>query len=168
MTRPTFLEVKAQLSAEDDGAIAGTAWHYGTPDRVGDVIAKGAFAGAQLPVPMLAHHDPAKPVGVWTELREGDDGLEVKGNLLLADVTLARETKALIGAGAIGGLSIGFITKAATPRKGGGRLIQQLELVEISVVTVPAHPRARIAKAGHSALAIANAISRAALALRAT
>ena len=38
------------------------------------------------------------------------------------------------------GLSIGFITKKAVSRMGGGRTIKSLELFEVSLVTVPMHP----------------------------
>ncbi len=86
-------------------------------------------------------------MGVWEETTETDAGLQVKGRLLINDVERAREVRALVQAEAITGLSIGFSTKQATTRKGGGRTIKALELVEISLVTVPCHPGARITSA---------------------
>lgn len=161
------LETKATIGVDDAGLITGIAWPFGTPDRVGDIIQKGAFAGVVLPLPILFAHDPLQPIGVWTEATETERGLEVRGRLLIETVARAREVRALIQAGAISGLSIGFRTKAATPRRGGGRTITLVELAEISPVTIPSHPGARItgAKSASAAIAIAEAINRAASAL---
>ncbi|WP_127088305.1 HK97 family phage prohead protease [Aquabacter cavernae] len=160
-----FIETK--IMVDDAGAIEGLAWPFGTPDRIGDVIEKGAFAGARLPLPMLFGHDPNDPVGAWSEALEEADGLRLKGRLLVAEVARAREVRALVQAGAVRGLSIGFLTKKATPRKGGGRTISALDLVECSLVSVPMHPGARItaAKSATAALAIAGALHRAAMAI---
>ena len=162
-----IFETKAQVQVDDEGAISGMAWPWATADRVGDMVQKGAFAGAQLPVPMLDGHDQRKPIGVWTHLEETAEGLVVKGRLLVADVARAREVAALVKAGALGGLSIGFSTKKAITRKGGGRTITALDLVEISLVSVPCHPGARIraAKNAANSIALAEAINRAASAL---
>lgn len=159
-----FFETK--ILADETGAIEGLAWPFGTPDRVGDVIEKGAFAGASLPLPMLFGHDPNDPVGAWTEATEAADGLRLKGNLLVEDVARAREVHALVKAGAVRGLSIGFLAKKAAPRK-GGRTITALDLIECSLVTVPMHPGARVtsAKSAVEALSIAEAINRAARAM---
>ena len=98
------------------------------------------------------------------------DGLHVAGKLLVDDVPLARELRALVQAGAVRGLSIGFSTKKAITRKGGGRTINSLDLAEISLVTVAIHPGARVTAAkgasAAAAIAIAAAINRAAAALR--
>ncbi|OAI26961.1 peptidase U35 [Methylosinus sp. R-45379] len=162
-----FLEIKANLSVSDAGEISGIAWPYGSPDRVGDVIEPKAFAGAPSLLPMLFAHDPTQPVGVWNEISTSGVGLTLKGQLLVEDVVRAREVRALVKSGAVTGLSIGFRTKSATPRKGGGRIISALELVECSLVTVPCHPGARVtsAKSASDVLKIAEAINRAASAL---
>lgn len=159
-----FFETK--ILADETGAIEGLAWPFGTPDRVGDVIEKGAFASASLPLPMLFGHDPNDPVGAWTEATEAADGLHLKGNLLVEGVARAREVHALVKAGAVRGLSIGFVTKKAAPRK-GGRTITALDLIECSLVTVPMHPGARVtsAKSAVEALSIAEALNRAARAM---
>lgn len=137
------LDVKA---AGERGEIEGIAWAPG-PDRAGDVIAMAAFAGAALPLPMLDCHDGAQPVGAWTSLAIGAAGLTVKGRLLVDDVQRARELHALVKAGGLRGLSIGFETKASTPRPGGGRNITALNLLEISLVAIPCHPGARVTAA---------------------
>lgn len=127
--------------------VEGIAWPFGTPDRVGDVIERGAFSKALPPLPMLASHDQKDTVGVWDEIIETDQGLTVKGRLLVNDVQRAAEVRSLIQAGALRGLSIGFASRKAMPRRGGGRTISDLELLEISVVAVPAHSGARITSA---------------------
>lgn len=136
------IEIKAQIAVTDAGEITGLAWPFGTPDRVGDVIEKGAFATPET-LPMLFAHDQAQVIGVWNEIAETAEGLTVKGRLLIEDVARAREVRAMIAAGAVSGLSIGFVTKAAKPRP-RGRTITALDLHEISIVAVPMHPDAQI------------------------
>lgn len=162
------IECKASFSVSDAGAITGIAWPFSTPDRMGDLIEPMAFKSAAPPVPMLAYHDPRKPVGAWDSLAVKSDGLHVAGKLLIDDVPLARELRALVQAGAVKGLSIGFETKRATTRKGGGRTITALDLAEISLVTIPMHPGAKVSgvKSAAAAITLADAINRAAAALR--
>lgn len=161
-----FIETK--ILADDDGQIEGLAWPFGKPDRIGDEITKGAFASAKLPMPMLFGHDANDPVGAWSEAKETDEGLTLKGSLLVKDVHRAREVAALVKAGAVRGISIGFITRKAITRKGGGRTITELELLEASLVAIPMHPGAKVtsAKSAVRALEIAAAINRTAQALR--
>ena len=68
---------------------------------------------------MLWQHDPAQPIGIWDEVREDATGLYVKGRLL-PDVARAREAQALLAAGAVDGLSIGYRTLRAESVPGGG------------------------------------------------
>jgi HK97 family phage prohead protease len=93
---------------------------------------------------MLWQHDPAQPIGIWEEVREDDQGLYVKGRLL-DTVTKGREAAALIAAGAIDGLSIGYRTLRATKTEKGQRLLNELELWEVSLVTFPMLQTARVA-----------------------
>ncbi len=161
-----FIETK--IGVAEDGGLSGIAWPFGSPDRIGDVITKGAFAGAALPLPMLFGHDMNDPVGAWTTATEEADGLKVAGNLLIGDVARAREVHALVKSGAVRGLSIGFKTRKSSPRKGGGRTITALDLMEISLVTVPMHPGARVtsAKSAIHAIRLVEAINRAVAALK--
>jgi HK97 family phage major capsid protein/HK97 family phage prohead protease len=139
-------EFKAALSVDEAGTVTGTAWPFGSADRVGDIITKGAFT-APSTLPMLFAHDQAQAIGVWDSITETSDGLTVKGRLLIDDVARAREVRALVREGAVTGLSIGFVTKQAQSRRGGGRTISALDLHEISIVPVPSHPGARIISA---------------------
>lgn len=157
------LVLETKFIGGDAGDIECIAWPFGVPDRVGDIIEKGAFANVELPLTMLFGHDQNDPIGVWTEAVEAPDGLRLKGKLLVDEVARAREVRALVQSGAVRGISIGFITRKAIARKGGGRTISNLQLLEASLVTLPMHPGARVtnAKSAVQALAIADAINRA-------
>jgi len=157
-----FIETK--IVGDDAGLISGLAWKFGVPDRVGDWIEPGAFKGTKLPIPMLFGHDMNDPVGTWDSAVEKSDGLHVAGRLLVEDVVRAREVRALVKSGAVRGLSIGFITKKAAARPGGGRSIKSLELLEASLVTIPMHAGAKVvsAKSAVQALQLAAALNRAA------
>jgi HK97 family phage major capsid protein/HK97 family phage prohead protease len=145
MSRLDFVECKASFIADDAGTVTGKAWDFASPDRTGDVIEPAAFAGAiGKSLPMLFAHDQAQAVGVWNGIAVDSDGLSVTGKLLVDDVARAKEVRALLQAKAVTGLSVGFITKKALARKGGGRTISDLDLVEVSLVAVPAHDRARV------------------------
>jgi HK97 family phage prohead protease len=160
------LELKASITVDDAGAITGIAWPFGAgPDRVGDIITKGAFSLAVSDLPMLLAHDPEKPIGLWDEVKETSEGLQVKGHLFIDESKRARSVRGLIQGGLITGLSIGFKTKAST-RQGSNRLISALDLHEISVVRNPSHPRARISSAKDATAAIAEVLHRPAVALR--
>jgi len=155
---------ETKILADDAGLITGRAWAFGAGDRVGDWIEPGAFKGAKLPLPMLFGHDMNDPIGTWDTAEEKADGLHLTGKLLVEDVPRAREVRALVKAGAVQGISIGFRTKKAGARTGGGRTIKSLELLEASLVTIPMHPGARVtsAKSAIEALAVAAALNRAA------
>lgn len=157
-----FIETK--LLADDAGTISGIAWKYDQPDRIGDMIEPGAFAKAAFPLPMLFGHDGNDPVGTWTEGADKGGAWHLKGKLLVEEVSRAREVSALVKSGAVRGLSIGFRTVKAAARAGGGRIIKALEMFEVSLVTIPMHPGARVtsAKDAIAALHIASAINRAA------
>jgi HK97 family phage prohead protease len=91
---------------------------------------------------MLWQHDPTRPIGVWDEVREDGRGLHVRGRLLL-EVQAAREAHVLLQAGAIDGLSIGYRT-LRSEAKAGRRLLHEIELWEVSLVTFPMLPEARV------------------------
>lgn len=140
------LEFKAGWTVSEEGDLVGLASVFGTVDRGGDVVRKGAFKSARPPIPMLASHDQADVVGVWDALEEVAEGLRVKGRLLVKEVARAREVLALIKEGAMTGLSIGYVTRKSA-RTTNGRDLLDVELLEVSVVAVPMHPGARITDA---------------------
>ena len=150
-----FCRLGEDLTVTDGTHIEGYASYFGKADQGGDVVEKGAYAAslAKLSstgrsVKMLWQHDPARPIGVWDEVRETDRGLYVKGRLL-TDVEKGREAAALVAAGAIDGLSIGYRTVKAKKNAKGQRLLAELELWEVSLVTFPMLQEARVGAKGH-------------------
>ncbi len=145
-----FRRFDGELALKDGAEIAGYASLYGAADQGGDVVQAGAY-GASLAalataggsVKMLWQHDPARPIGVWDEVREDARGLFVRGRLL-TEVQAGREALALLKAGAIDGLSIGYRTRRAEKAAAGGRLLHEIELWEVSLVTFPMLPEARV------------------------
>jgi len=133
-----------------DTQIEGYASVFGVCDQSGDVVSKGAYtrclkhlAASGRKVRMLWQHDQGKPIGVWDEIREDAKGLFVRGRLL-PEVQQGREAMALLEAGAIDGLSIGYRTKRAERGVDGGRTLMEVDLWEVSLVTFPMLPEARV------------------------
>ena len=120
---------------------AGYAAVFDRVDRGGDVVRKGAFAGASADVPLLWQHAPGTPIGRIERIGEDAHGLRVIGRLS-GETQAGREAGALLRAGAIRGLSFGYRVKAH--RRGAARVLTALELVEISLVTFPMQPLARV------------------------
>lgn len=129
-----------------DLAIEGYASLWGVADLNGDVVAKGAF-GASLAaagvrgVRMLHQHEGRSVIGVWDEMVEDDRGLRVRGRIMDWSAE-ARFAQALSRAGALDGLSIGFRSQRAR-REGRLRVLVEVELWEVSLVTFPMLPGAR-------------------------
>ena len=131
------------------GHLEGYAALFGEPDRGGDIVAPGAFADTlrdrASSVKLLWQHDPARPIGVWVAITEDSRGLHGRGRRLTASPK-GREAAALLEAGALDGLSIGYRTVEAE-RAGPHRRLTRLELWEISLVTFPMAERARATSA---------------------
>ena len=135
---------------------------FGNVDSYGDVIMPGAFADtlsnarktAQWPA-MLSQHggwgvsaDDMMPIGIWTDMAEDGHGLKVTGKL--AETPRGRDAYALLKMEprpALDGLSIGYIAKAFEARTKPDeprRKLTKIDLFEISLVTFPANPKARL------------------------
>jgi HK97 family phage prohead protease len=133
----------------EDVEIEGYASLFWTRDLNDDVTAAGAFAGSLARsgaggVKMLFQHESAEPVGVWDEIAEDSRGLFVRGRILTV-TPQGRLVAALVKAGALDGFSIGFRTVKARPDESGRlRVLTEVELWEVSVVTFPMLPQARI------------------------
>lgn len=150
--RDFSLSIKAS-DVTEDGTFAGYGSVFGgEPDSYGEIVAKGAFLEslAELKaksriVPVLWQHRSSEPIGVYDLLEEDGHGLKVKGRLLKDDVAQAREAHALLKAGAVTGLSIGYwVRQASYDEKTGIRTLIKLDLVEVSLVTFPAKDDARV------------------------
>ncbi|MBP6985873.1 MAG: HK97 family phage prohead protease [Alphaproteobacteria bacterium] len=140
-------------STDPQGYFSGYASVFNAVDNQNDMVLPGAFKDSlfawekksQWPK-MLWQHDQKEPIGRWLFMEEDSRGLYVEGQLLL-DVQKAREAYALMKAGALEGLSIGYrVVKSKRDGKGTVRYIQQVDLLEVSVVTFAANQAAKITK----------------------
>jgi HK97 family phage prohead protease len=152
------------MRLEAGARITGYASRFGIADGGGDVVEAGAYCDSLArasaegrAVRMLWQHDPCQVIGVWDVVREDKRGLWVEGRLL-DGVAKAREAAALIEAGALDGLSIGYTVKRAVKDREGRRVLKELELWEVSLVTFPMLPSARVGAKADPLRAIARAI----------
>lgn len=132
-----------------DGVFQGYASLFGVVDLAGDTVVPGAFAASLAQrgasgVKLLWQHNPAELLGIWEILAEDSRGLFVRGRLDLA-VARAREVHALMKSRAVDGLSIGFKTiRSRRDAATGQRRLEKIDLWEVSIVTFPMLPQARV------------------------
>lgn len=132
-----------------DGTFSGYASLFNVPDLANDIIRPGAFAAALSKrgtrgIRMLYQHRAGEPIGVWTSLKEDVRGLYAEGQLTLGS-SKARDILALLKSGALDGLSIGFKAgRAQRAAKSAPRILTEVDLWEISIVTFPMLPGARV------------------------
>jgi len=118
--------------------IAGYAALFDVPDRGGDIIRKGAFKRtAKAGVPLLWQHDRSKRIGYVESLAEDERGLR-----MIATVDDDAPKPVHDGSG----LSFGYRVEGMTRSADGQnhRELTDLDLVEVSVVTHPMQPGARV------------------------
>jgi HK97 family phage prohead protease len=148
------LELKAYHDDEDDenkGMFEGYASVFGNKDLGNDVVVNGAFrkslrAKGARKIKMLFQHDTKEPIGVYTQIKEDGNGLYVKGQLAM-NTQKGREVYELMKMGAIDGLSVGYRVDAKGyhyDERGKKRMLKEVDLMEISAVTFPMNPKARI------------------------
>lgn len=133
------LDVKA---VGDEGQIEGYGAVFGNVDSYGDIIQAGAFMDSlrgRKPK-MLYQHRMEDPIGVWDEYKEDQKGLYMKGRIATKS-TKGRDAYELVKAGAIDGLSIGYITRDYD-MDGNNRRLKSVDLIETSLVTMPANSEA--------------------------
>lgn len=150
MNRKSFnLDIKA---VQEDGFFSGYGAVFGNLDWYNDIILPGAFKNTlakwtekgKFP-PVLWNHSSNEPIGVYTKLVEDEKGLYVEGRLLVDDVPKAKSTHALLKAGAIDGLSIGYRTvKSSYNENTDIRELIELDLGEVSIVTTPANEKTTV------------------------
>ena len=141
-------------SVSDSGEFEGYGSIFGVKDSYTDIVMPGAFklslaalqAKGRQPA-LLWQHDTREPIGIYTEVREDDVGLVVKGRLLIDDDPLAKRAHAHMKAGSLSGLSIGYMVKDQEySKEKGALLLKEIDLWEISLVTFPANDEARISE----------------------
>jgi uncharacterized protein len=147
-----------KASAEEKGVIEGFASTYGNLDRQNDIIEPAAFKSAHgKRYPIFALHDPSKAIGTGI-VTDSEKGLYIKMKLEIENTDSdilrerAKEYYAMAKAGIIQKMSVGFITQEReweTRKEADGkeryiRRIKKGELLEVSLVPIPANPKAGI------------------------
>lgn len=144
------LDLSVRFEAPTDtGLIRGHAAIWDERNGHNEVLKRGAFAMSlrrhkirnTRPL-MLWAHDQSEPIGVWDSVTEDERGLAVSGKIV-TETRRGQEALALLKAGALDGLSIGFIIREQS-RKKKTRILKQIDLKEISLVALPSAPGARI------------------------
>lgn len=141
------LEIKELSEA---GYFEGYASMFGVQDSDGDVIVKGAFKesikkareSGKMPK-MLWQHDHKQIIGKWLEMQEDDNGLWVKGRLIM-EVHQGKEAYILLKEGVLDAMSVGFNIPDDGATGIRGRAIEKAELWETSLVTWGANPEALV------------------------
>lgn len=135
----------------DEGVFEGYGSVFGNIDSGADVVAPSAFKrtlrehkkAGTMPA-MLWQHRPSEPIGVWTSMKEDDNGLHVTGQLAIKTVQGATAYE-LLKMKALTGMSIGYETVQSTiDDKKKIRTLTDLNLWEVSLVTFPANTAARV------------------------
>ncbi|MCK3656238.1 peptidase U35 [Pasteurellaceae bacterium Macca] len=148
-TKDLFFKAEA---VQEDGFFCGYCNTFNVKDSYGDIVKKGAFLNSiqgwnaqnKMP-PVLWNHDWNQPIGVWISLKEDEKGLYGEGRLLVNEVARAKEVHALMVAGAIDGLSIGYrLNKWRYEEKDDALELLEIDLREISIVTFPANEESRV------------------------
>lgn len=135
---------------DENGAFSGYGSIFNVVDSQQDMILPGAFRNTirdgAADIKLLWQHNFDEPIGIFTLLREDARGLYVEGKLLL-DVQRAKEAHSLLKAGALGGLSIGYVpVRHHIDGETGVRVLEEVALYEISLVTFPANEQARVSQ----------------------
>lgn len=122
---------------------------FGNVDRGGDILLPGAFTrslkehqDAGTMPSMFWMHQPDQVPGVWLDMKEDRPGLHVKGEIL--DTMLGRDVHTLVQKKAVRGLSMGYRPIDTDYDRDGNRLLKQVELFEVSIVSMAMNPLARI------------------------
>ena len=144
-------DIKAVEDSEDKGEFEGYGSIFGNKDLGNDVVEAGAFAKSlrrrkPKSVRMLWQHKTDEPIGVFDAIREDGEGLAVKGRLALG-TQRGREAYELMKMGALDGLSIGYKVdpnKQEYDARRKRRMLKEIDLMEISLVTFPMNPQARV------------------------
>ena len=145
------LEIK--MPNEEDGNFSGYASIFGNKDLGNDIVQRGAFLkslGKKRPkqIKMLFQHKTDEPIGIYKKIEEDEKGLYVEGQLALG-TQRGREVHELMKMGAIDGLSIGYKMDGdgyEWNNSGDRRKLKEIDLMEISAVTFPMNPKARVRK----------------------
>ena len=141
------------IDAEEDGSFEGYGSVFNNKDLGNDVIKYGAFSESikskkPKQIKLLYQHKTDEPIGVIDSLEEDSRGLKIKGRLAMK-TQKGKEVYELMKMGALDSMSIGYRLSPDDYKysdKLKKRTISNLDLMEISMVTFPMNPKAKITK----------------------
>jgi HK97 family phage prohead protease len=140
-------EVKATAEENNMFTFEGYASTFNNIDHGDDVVIRGAFSNSlakNSQVPILWQHQMSEVIGVSVQLYEDDKGLFIKGNLPKDDTLVSGRIIPQMKVGSIKEMSIGFFTKNYDMAKDGIRLLNEIDLFEVSLVTKAMNSRALV------------------------
>ena len=143
-------EIKSFSQEGNDGVFQGILSTYGNVDLVGDICERGCFdstiaAKGLRNYPLRREHDPTRGIGTF-DIIDSIDALRIEGHICLStqDGHDTFELMRFRGGAALNGLSIGYYAKSYHYDENGVRHLDDVELLEGSIVGEPANPEARI------------------------
>ncbi len=142
-----------EIDTEEDGSFEGYASVFNNKDLGNDVIKPGAFSKSVYDkkpkqIKLLYQHKTDEPIGVIDKLEEDKRGLKIKGRLAMG-TQKGKEVYELMKMGALDSMSIGYKLSPEDYKysdKLKKRTINNLDLMEVSMVTFPMNPKAKVTK----------------------
>jgi uncharacterized protein len=142
-----------RIDTDEDGSFEGYGSVFNNKDLGNDVIRKGSFTrtiAEKKPnqIKLLYQHKTDEPIGVIDAIEEDSKGLKIKGRLAMG-TQKGREVYELMKMGALDSMSIGYRLAPDGYKyddKNKRRVIKEVDLMEISMVTFPMNPKAKITK----------------------
>ncbi len=138
------------MITHENNKIYGYASVFDVIDQHKDLIKYGAFSESvsRIPqgkkIPLLWQHKFDQPIGVVEYAEEDEYGLYIKAKIV-SSTSMGKDICALISSGVINGLSIGYQPKKYSyPYGKDYRQIEEIDLLEISLVTFPANEAALV------------------------
>lgn len=144
-----YKSVELNSSSRKSNIINGYASVFNNVDTQNDIILPGAFVSSVIAhlagktIPLLWQHKQDVPIGKIESMYEDDVGLYIKG-IIAEDISSGKEAMSLVEADIISGLSIGFIPLLWSYDENEVRRLEEIDLLEISLVTFPANELAKI------------------------
>jgi len=145
-TKSFSFEIKAMSEEDNNFVFEGYASTFGNVDLGEDVIVAGAFLKSLIKapnVPILWQHQMSEPIGYSYRLQEDNKGLFVSARLPKEDSLVSGRVMPQMKIGSITEMSIGFFVEDCE-YKDDIRIIKEIELFEISLVTKAMNPKALI------------------------
>lgn len=133
---------------DEEWAVEGYASVFDSEDSYGDTVLPGAFQKSLergVEIKMYYEHLSFLKPGRWISAEEDKHGLKIAGQLT-RDHSLAKDVRAELRHKTITGMSIGFTIPHGgfEEKESGGRILKQIDLVEVSLTGRPAEPKAVI------------------------